>query len=169
MRVPLALIVLIVAACAIASQSPRDARLDPTDVTLRFMDAETGKPIGGLSLDVSAWDENEGRQKRQAPGTIRIDKNTQLIKTDRAGRAVFHLYQEPMLKSLYIATFDLRGCSARQFLIEEVLHSGVVANYKASQGKWCPALKVQTEPQPAEIVIFDKRLTRLDRIRQEIP
>jgi hypothetical protein len=140
-----------------------------TDITLRFLDAGPGKPITGILVDVSAWDENEGRQKPQPSGILKIDKNTQVARTDKEGKAIFHVY-EPVLKTLFIDTVgELRGCSARRFSIEEVLRSGVVASYHAGQPKWCVELKAQATAKSGEVVIFDKRLTVWDRMRQEIP
>jgi hypothetical protein len=140
------------------------------DITLRFIDAGSGKPIAGISIAVFAWDENEGRQKPQPSGILRIDKNSQVIRVDKEGKAVFHLYDEPALKTLFIdPAGDLRGCSVYRFSIEEVLRAGVVASYHAGQPKWCVALKAQATSKPREIVIFDKRMTVLDRMRQEIP
>jgi hypothetical protein len=37
------------------------------NITLRFLDAESGKPIKGISVGVSAWDNNEGKQKPELP------------------------------------------------------------------------------------------------------
>lgn len=124
-------------------------------------------------MSVSAWDQNEGRQKPQPSGILKIGKNTQEIKSDKDGKAIFHLYNDPTLKTLAFATFDLRDCSAYRFSIEEVLRSGVVTSYHADKPtekhKWCPALKAQASAKPGEIVIFDKRMILLDRMRQEIP
>jgi hypothetical protein len=144
------------------------------NITLRFLDAESGKPIKGISVGVSAWDNNEGKQKPELPGLLNIDRNTQVVKSDKDGKATFHLYSQPSLKILNVtSTGELRGCSAYQFSIEEVLRSGVVASYQADKPtdkhKWCVALKAQATAKPGEVVIFDKKLTKWDRIRQEIP
>src|SRR5690348_7034962 len=45
------------------------------DITLRFLDAASGKPIKGISVSVDAWDENRGQQKPQPQGTIKIARN----------------------------------------------------------------------------------------------
>jgi hypothetical protein len=139
------------------------------DITLRLLDAGSGKPITGISLSVFAWDENEGRQKQPPPGILKIDKNTQVVKTDKQGRAIFRLYDEHGLKTLNISTFDLRGCSEHQFSIEEVQKSGMVASYHGGKPQWCVPLRAQADARPGEIIIFDKRLTVWDRMRQEIP
>jgi hypothetical protein len=145
-----------------------------TDITLRFLDTESGKPIKAISVSVYAWDENNGHQKPQPSGILQIDKNTQVIKTDKDGQAIFQLYYQPSLKTLVVtSTGVLRGCSAYQFSIEEVLRSGIVASYRADRPtdkhKWCVALKAQATAKPGEVIIFDKRMTVLDRMRQEIP
>ena len=140
------------------------------DITLRFLDAASGRPIKGISVSVDAWDENRGRQKPQPRGVLKINKNSQVIKTDKDGEGVFRLYQEPSLKTLYVTSAgELRGCSKNEFSIDEVLRSGVVANYKPDNHKWCVPLKAQATAKPGEIVIFDKRMTVWDRMRQEIP
>jgi hypothetical protein len=139
-------------------------------ISLRFLDAGSGKPIKGISIGVSAWDEHEGRQKPKPNGIVKIDKNTQIIKADKDGKAIVHLHDEPSLKTMDITSVGvLRGCSAYQFSIEEVLRSGVVASYHANKPKWCVSLRAQATAKPGEIVIFDKRMTILDRMRHEIP
>lgn len=141
-----------------------------TDIVLRFIDAESGKAISGISVSVDAWDENEGRQKPQPSGILRIDENSAIVKTDKDGKGIFHLHYQPSLKTLNVHSVGvLRGCSGYKFSIEGVLHSGVVASYQAGNPQWCVPLKAHANARPGEIVIFDKRLTLLDRIRQEIP
>jgi hypothetical protein len=140
------------------------------DVTLHLIDADTGKPLKGIGVSVSAWDKNEGRQKPPPPGVIKIDRNRKIVTTDKEGNGIFHLYYEPALITLYIFSSDLRGCSStRRFSIEEVLRAGVVAGYDAGTPKWCGQLKAHASVKPGEVVIFDKRLTAWDRMRQEIP
>lgn len=73
-----------------------------TDITLRFLDAASGKPIKGISVAVFASDRNEGRQKPLPPGVLKIDKNAQTLKTDRRGETIFHLYYQPGLITLYV-------------------------------------------------------------------
>lgn len=141
-----------------------------TDITLRFLDADTGKPLKGIGVSVDAWDENEGRQKPPPAGVIKIDKNSQIVATDKEGRGIFRLYYEPALITLYIFSTDLRGCSStHRFSIEEVRRTGAVASYEASKPKWCGQLKAHATAKPGELVIFDKRLTLWDRMLQEIP
>lgn len=141
-----------------------------TDVILRFIDASSGKPIAGISVAVFAWDESRGRQEPPSPGVLQIDRNSQVIKTDTDGKAVFHLSKDSRLKTLYVDPGgDLRGCSAHEFAIQAVLQTGAVASYHTAQGKECGALKARATAKPREIVIFDKRTTVLGRMRQEIP
>ena len=150
--------------------SSRQAVLAQTDITLRFLDAASGKPIKGISVGVDAWDQNRGQQKTQPQGILKIDKNRQVVKTDKEGKGIFHLHQEPSLKTLHVTSAgELRGCSTNDFSIEEVLHSGVVAEYHSDNHKWCVPLKVQAITKAGEIVIFDRRMTGWDRMRQEIP
>jgi hypothetical protein len=140
-----------------------------SDITLRFLDSESGKPIRGISVSVFARDEIKGPVSNSPIGTVRIDKNSQVIKTDKEGKATFRVYQ-PTLKYLLIDSVgELRGCSARDFSMEEVLHSGLVADYHAGRAQWCGTLRVRATANPGEIVIFDKKITKLDHARQEIP
>lgn len=140
-----------------------------TDITLRVINAETGRPLKGIGVSVDAWDKNEGRQQLPPPGVIKIDRNRQIVTSDKEGKGTFHLYPDPALITLYIFSSDLRGCSSeRRFPIEEVLRSGVVAGY-AGQTKWCGQLRAHATAKPGEIIIFDKRMTVWDRMRQEIP
>jgi hypothetical protein len=140
------------------------------DITLRFLDAASGKPIKGISVSVDAWDENRGQQKPQPQGTIKIARNSQVIKTDKNGEGVFRLYQAPSLKTLHVSSVgELRGGSKNDFSIEDVLRSGVVSDYHGDNHKWCVPLKAQATTKPGEIVIFDKRMTLWDHMRQEIP
>jgi hypothetical protein len=140
------------------------------DITLRFIDAGSGKPIAGISVSIFAWDENRGGSKPAAPDALKINRNSQVVKTDKEGKAIFYLNDDPTLKILYIdTTGDLRGCSAHEFPIAQVLRTGLIASYRIGKPKWCVALKAQTTPKRGEIVIFDKRVTVFDRMRREIP
>jgi len=149
---------------------PAPSGFAQADITLRLLDAGSGKPITGISLAVFARDDNEGRQKQSPPGILKIDKNRQVIKTDKQGWAIFRLYDEQHgLKILFISSFDLRRCSEMEFSIEEVQKSGIVAGYHNGKPRWCVPLRAQADARPGEIIIFDKRLTVWDRMSQEIP
>ena len=66
---------------------------------------------------------------------------------------------------------DVHGCSDETFPLSDVLHTGIVLGYRYDDRRphWCPQLKAQATAKPGEVVIFDKRLTTWDRMRQEIP
>jgi hypothetical protein len=141
-----------------------------TDITLRFVDAGSGKPIKGISASALACENKECLQKPEPSGVLHIDRNDQEIEINKNGEGISHFYSEPSLKLLDVTTVrDLRGCSANLFSIEEVLRSGVVANYHTGNPKWCVPLKAQATAKPGQIVIFDKKRTFLDRVLQEIP
>ena len=132
-----------------------------TDITFRFVNPNSGEPVKNLTVFFTAWNVD-----RLPPRASEIVARA-TIRTDKEGKAVFHLPQ-PIPKHLEWNAFDIRGCSDKDYSAEqasEALRIGFVANYDPGCGK----LKTQIGAKPGEIVILDRPLTLLERITREIP
>jgi hypothetical protein len=134
-------------------------------ITLRFIDAESGKPLKGIWVGIFA--ENVGQPVETKHGSV----STVIVKTDGTGQAVFRLPKQVPSRLGIEATGALHGCSGRVFSVEDVLRKGIEASYhyNALKPRWCPKLKAEASAKPGEIVIFDIPMTVWDRIRQENP
>ena len=139
--------------------------LAQTFITLRFIDAESGKPLQGISTSVSTWNSDEPLVPAD-----KIVSRSSFQTTNKQGEVIFSA-PEPAPKYLAVNhfTIELRGCSAGVFSLAEVLRSGVVADYNPRKRRWCGNLSARTSARPGEIVIFDIRMTFWDRLRQEMP
>jgi hypothetical protein len=140
-------------------------RASPQDISVRLVDARSGKPLSKVSVEMFSWN-----------GTWTFDPHKPFPKreelhaiTDAEGRAVFHL-AEPIPEHvgfLVGGVGDFSGCCCRQnFSPETVLRSGVVADYDESR---CGKPKRQVSAEPGEVVILDKKLTLWQKIRRELP
>jgi hypothetical protein len=61
---------------------------------------ENKEILKGISLSAFAWDENEGRQEPPPTDTLRINKNSQVVRTDKEGKAIFHIYVPMRIREL---------------------------------------------------------------------
>jgi hypothetical protein len=134
-------------------------------ITLRFIDPESGKPLKGIYGDILA-----GNTDKFDGTTKTIVWNATPKKTDREGKVVFQL-PDPVPRYLLCSAdvLDLHGCSSGVFSAKDVLRTGVVAVFDTKKLRWCGKLKTQAAAKPGEIVIFDKRMTVWERMLQEIP
>jgi len=138
------------------------AAVCPTNITLRLIDARSGKPLNGIHVYLTTWngvfDPRTDTPQRTLVGGV----------TDNQGLAVFHL-SEPFPEHVRFNVFSgvtwACGDTNQDVRPEEVLQAGLVRDYAPRCGK----LKYHATAKPGEIVIFDKRLTRWDMIRREIP
>ncbi len=139
--------------------------LSDTDFTVRLINARSGKPLKDVAVTISAWN-GEWKYDPKKPSA----KKTKIhATTDAEGRALFRLAQ-PLpehIGFLLVPPDDFAGCCCGQNLSpEKVLQSGAIADYDQSK---CGDLKSKVVPKPGEIVIFEKKLTALERMRREIP
>jgi hypothetical protein len=133
---------------------------------VRVIDAESGKPLKGTWI--SLWGSNTGEfQPAQ-----NIVWNSKFKKTDSKGKIIFQLPDAiPQFLLVDTGPIELHDCSNLKFSTNGVLRTGAVARYRydPKRPRWCPNLKAQATANPREIVVFDKRFTKLDYLRQEIP
>jgi hypothetical protein len=141
------------------------SRTSDAEFTVRLIDARSGKPLKRVTVRMFAWN-GEWSYDPKRPSVKRTKLNAI---TDAEGRALFRLSQ-PLpehIGFLFLAPDDFAGCCCRQnFSPEEVRQSGVVADYDQSK---CGGLKSTASPKPGEIVIFEKKLTKWEKMRREIP
>jgi hypothetical protein len=139
--------------------------LAQTAITVRVINAVSGKPISGVTIGLSTWNTDES----PVPAHKLVSRSS-FQATDKNGEVVFPVPEPP---PNYVAvdylTTQLRGCSTRVFRLAEALRSGIVADYNPQKRKWCGKLKAGESAKPGVIVIFDRRLTLWDRLLQEIP
>jgi len=132
-------------------------------ILVRVLDAESGKPLKGIGI--SLWGSNTGKFQPAE----NLSWRSMFENTDSKGNAAFQLPDAvPQFLLVVSGPIDLHNCSDQDFSTNEVLRTGVVASYR-QKPRWCPKLKAQASAGSGEIIIFDKRFTIWDHIRQEIP
>ena len=136
-----------------------------TQITLRFIDSESGKPLKGIYEGI-----NGGNSDKRDGTTKTIVWQSALKKTDNEGKVIVQL-PEPAPRYIFYSAdvLQLHGCSSGVFLLEDIVRAGVVAGFNAKKTPWSCTLKAQATAMPGEIIIFDRRLTLWEKIRQEIP
>jgi hypothetical protein len=136
-----------------------------TDVTVRLIDARTGKPLKKATVRMFAWN-GEWKYDPRKPAVERTKLNAI---ADAQGQAVFRLSRPfpEHIGFLLLPPDDFAGCCCRQNLSpQEAWQSGATADYDQSK---CGELKSKVVPKPGEIVIFEKKLTAWEKMRREIP
>ena len=136
-----------------------------TFVTLRLIDAGSGKPLKGISVGIMVPDEDESRGPNKQAATLL------LVEIDKQGRGKFRVPEPPPQYVELTSNGALHGCSDRKLSIEDAMRTGLVAayHYDPTRPRWCPELKAQASAKPGEIVIFDKPMTNLDRLLHRYP
>lgn len=131
-----------------------------TFVTLRLIDAESGKPLKGISVGIMVPDKDESSAPNKE-GVLLV-----VMEIDKEGRGKFRVPEPPPQYVEFTSSGALHGCSDRKLSIEEALRTGLVAAYQydPTHPGWCAELKAQASAKPGEIVIFDKSVTNLDRL-----
>jgi hypothetical protein len=87
--------------------------------------------------------------------------------TNENGKAIFQL-GEPLPEKigfLLVPPDEFGGCWGQEFSPKDVLQSGAVANFLPKCGK----LKWKVSAVAGEIIIFEKKLTPLEKMRREVP
>jgi hypothetical protein len=124
----------------------------PTEIVMRFIDGNSGKPLTGVQIQLDAWAVDEFNPKSE-----KIIK-TWNGKTDKNGRVLIRL-QVPLPQHLSFRSPDeLHECSGERFSVEDALRSGILAKYSEKCGK----LKAVATATPGEIVVFDRKYKFLD-------
>lgn len=143
---------LIVAALFLLSAVARESSASPTDIVMRFIDGNTGKPLVGVQVQVDAWRVDASNPKSEK---LLVTWNR---KTDKDGKVLVHL-QEPIPEHLsYDSPNELRECSHERFSVHDAIRYGVLANYREKCGK----LNAVATAAAGEIVIFDRKYKFLD-------
>jgi hypothetical protein len=93
------------------------------DITLRLVDAKSGKPMSKISVSMHAWNGMLDIHKPPYPERIEIRATT-----DAGGIAVFHLVQPAPehIGFLLAGPMDFYGCWGQVFASETVLRSASV-------------------------------------------
>lgn len=133
-----------------------------TFITLRLLDAESGKPLKGFSVGIMV-PESRGPNKEWASLVV--------VEIDKEGRGKFRVPEPPPQYVQLTSSGALHGCSDRKLSIEDAIHAGLVAtyHYDPMRRSWCPELKMQASAKPGEIVIFDKPVTNGDLLLHRHP
>ena len=136
-----------------------------TFITLRFIDAESGKPLKGISVGILVPDRDESL------GPNKQSVSLVVVEVDKEGRGKFRVPEPPPQYVQLESRGALHGCSDRKLSIEDALRTGLVAAYHhdPTRPSWCTELKAQASAKPGEIVIFDKPMTNVDRLLKRHP
>jgi hypothetical protein len=157
-------------------------------IVVRFVDPRSGKPIRNMWVGVTQFKSDVPKGPIPAEYVL----STLSAKTDQNG-AVFVTLHDPAPAFIAVHSFDL-WYSGFLISVSEVLKSGVVLNFSnkgAPRGCWTdskgrPVMesgmllnhadskdkgppRVNPAPKPGEIVYVERRLTRWDRMRMELP
>jgi hypothetical protein len=136
-----------------------------TFITLRLIDAKSGKPLKGISVGVVVPDGDESRWPNKEGASLVV------VEIDKEGRGKFRVPEPPPPYVEFASSGALHGCSDRRLSIEDALRTGLVAayHYDPTRPSWCAELKAQASAKPGEIVIFDRPMTNGDRLLQRHP
>lgn len=159
----------------------------PRQVTVRFVDPKSGKPLRNLWVLVDQW---KGKPAK-GPMTDKYFVSDTRARTDRNGEVVVDL-REPLPAFISVLVPDLWN-SGDLLPVNEVLKSGVVLDYSGKgmpAGYWVdskgrPIMKSGTSPKhggkkkasprfvpaakPGVIVYVEKKITAWERMRMELP
>lgn len=127
------------------------------EVSIRFLDFESGKPIKKLGVMITGY-KGDPSHGKAADSTILFSVSK---KTDQDGRVVVQL-TEPLPDRIHVYSFDLAQ-SLSGFSPAEVLKAGSVVEYRDNTPK------LQISAKPGEILILNRKLTAWDKMRREIP
>ena len=136
------------------SQQPQAQK----EITVRFVDYRSGKPITKLEVMVKGF--NGKLTGRSADSTTIFNTST---RTDDQGKLIVPLPQVSP-ERISVSSFDLAE-SVASISLSDVLKSGAVAPYR--NGERHPSLSVAAKP--GEIVILNRKLTVWEKMRREIP
>lgn len=118
-----------------------------SDVVIRFLNADSGMPLAKIHLLVYAWNPDESH------GGLREDVLSMSIATDKKGEILIH-FQGPTPKQIsFESPNELRGCSIREFIVEDAIKSGILAK----QTQKCGKSKVTPTVKPGEIVVLERK------------
>jgi len=158
--------------------------LGQQQITIRFVDYRSGKPIRNFYLSVDAWSgaiitkdtsiirekyskEHDGKVTVRLPPreseekTVIFEAST---KVDRDGRLTIYFPEKVPEKIRVSTVFDLWS-SPPDFDPSEVIKTGEVVPFKPDHTE----ARLQFSLTPGEIVIVSKKRTVWDRMLQEIP
>jgi hypothetical protein len=118
---------------------------------VKVLGGETGQPVKSIYVPLD-----------DRPQQIQLLN----AKTDSHGMAVFHL-SDPLPERIGISfnPFEFGSCSELEFVTDQILRTGVVAGDRCESSKPMPHLA----PEAGQLVVFGKRVTLWQRVRQELP
>lgn len=157
-------------------------------ITVRFVDYRSGKPIKNFYLSFEAWngkrngaiitkDTSITREKysKELDGKVSVrlppresEEKTIIFeastKVDREGRLTIY-FPETVPEHIRLSTIGDLWSQAPDLDPSDVIENGKVVPFPRGH----ISSPLQFSPTPGEIVILSKRVTAWDRIRQEIP
>jgi len=139
-----------------ASLSPAALSQSGPLLSVRLLDAKSGKPIKGVSVALLVGNE-EGR-----PVSI-----FRVTATD--GLATYQLpAQVPERVGIDFSPIEVWVCSDIAFLTDPILKTGIVAKYKCAPDVSKQAVAAAT-PKPGELIISTRRISRRQLMLRELP
>jgi hypothetical protein len=138
----------------------------PAEITVRILDAKTGKPFSRFFVSVFAWHPPADSR----PGEYSFGQEIGRGTTDNEGRAVLRVSAQPgdqIRLDIKASAGELYECWQRKgFSLKEISDTGLVVEYNASK---CGKLRWQPSAKPGEIVLIDRKLTWWDHFLRETP
>ena len=130
-------------------------------IAIRLLDFDSGKPIKKLSLSLTFWNGNPEPDGWLTRNSIVREGSA---RTNEEGRIVVDV-PRPVPEHLRLFHPDLTDPYSPDLSLAEALKSGIVVAYKHST----KGPTAQASSKQGEIVIFNKRRTAWERMRQEVP
>lgn len=133
--------------------------------TLRVVNPKSGKPLSKVPVTMFYWN----GPPTYSPDAVPKEQIVIHATTDADGVASFAL-SEPHREHVGFSIgtpWDLAGCWHLKAVSPDVIRqSGTVADYDE---KKCGKLKQQGVAKPGEVLIFERRLTTVEKARREVP
>jgi hypothetical protein len=152
------------------------AAMAGAEIRVRLIDIETGKPVKGQPVEVTAVKGREVQLKPAVPPSImqtswapqsrvRVPTSIDGVARVRVPAPESRDTRDINLISVHAAGYPIISCASEsQFRTQEILRYGITAKETMS---WCPDKKAldEVEARPGELVIFVRSLTWRERIR----
>ncbi len=143
---------------AVGSSSPgkNTIRCSSNEITIRFVEPKTGEPLRKMWVGLTQYKDHPPK----GPIPAKFVLATSQRQTDANGKVAFCLH-EPIPTYLAVHSFDLSN-NGSLLSVEEVMNRGVVLDFSKRSA-------AGTLPKPGIILFVERRISTLDRMRQELP
>lgn len=140
---------------------PTGAQPASQQITVRFLDPRSGKPIRKYPVVVIKWNSGAGAKDWQ-PLTKYVTSSL-TARTDANGVVVVNV--DPLAKFITVDFYDLAGGGTHRIDLGEVVKEGLTLKFDEKAGAW----RTEHTARPGELLILTRKLTLWERMRRELP